>query len=159
MIKKFVFEEIGHNLEPSEIGAAFGLVQLKNLDKNIKNRVINFNSHQKFFSKYQNFFILPKQFPNSLTGWLAYPLTIRSKAPFKRKELQIFLEKRNIQTRVVFTGNILRQPGFKFLQKKKFYFPEADLVMQNGILIGCHHGLTEKMKKHLYSSIKLFMKN
>ena len=157
--KKFVFEEIGHNLEPSEIGAAFGLVQLKNLDKNIKNRVINFNLHQKFFSKYENFFILPKQLPNSLTGWLAYPLTIRSQAPFKRKELQIFLEKRNIQTRVVFTGNILRQPGFKFLQKKKSYFPEADSVMQYGILIGCHHGLTVKMKKHLYSSIELFMEN
>lgn len=156
--KKFVFQEIGHNLEPSEIGAAFGLVQLKNLDKNIENRVKNFNSHQKFFSKYKNFFILPKQLPNTLTGWLAYPLTISSNAPFKRKDLQIFLEKRNIQTRVVFTGNILRQPGFKFLQKKKLYFPEADKVMKYGILIGCHHGLTEKMKKHLYSSIKLFMK-
>ena len=73
--------------------------------------------------------------------------------------MQIYLEKRNIQTRVVFTGNILRQPGFKKIKAKvlKSGYPEADNVMQNGILIGCHQGLNNKQLNHLTNSIKLFI--
>ena len=73
--------------------------------------------------------------------------------------MQVFLEKRNIQTRVIFTGNILRQPGFKKIKCKKSNkgFPNADRVMRNGILIACHHGLTKEMLLHLKSSISLFM--
>ena len=157
---KFVFEEIGHNLEPSELGAAFGLVQLKKLNKNIETRVRNFEAQQKFFKKYEDYFVLPKQTPGSYTGWLAYPLTIRESAPFKRKDFQIFLEKRNIQTRVVFTGNILRQPGFKNIQCKKARdgYPEADKVMRGGVLLGCHHGLTSEMFAHVHQSVDDFMK-
>ena len=105
-------------------------------------------------------FILPKQLPGSKSGWLAYPITIKDSAPFTRKEMQIFLEKRNIQTRVVFTGNILRQPGFKNikkLKKNKQGYPEADKVMKNGILIACHHGLNSKMIKWIHNSIKEFI--
>ena len=158
--KKFVFEKIGHNLEPSELGAAFGLVQLKKLKYNLNQREKNFNLHTKFLKKYEQFFILPKQLKNSKTGWLAYPITIRENAPFTRKDMQIFLEKRNIQTRVVFTGNIIRQPGFKNIKMKvsKNGYPEADKVMKNGILIACHHGLNKKMIKHLHNSIEIFIK-
>jgi len=158
--KKFVFESIGHNLEPSEMGAAFGLVQLKKLKLNLNKRQKNFDIHTKFLKKYSEYFILPKQLPGSKSGWLAYPITIKDSAPFTRKEMQIFLEKRNIQTRVVFTGNILRQPGFKNikkLKKNKQGYPEADKVMKNGILIACHHGLNSKMIKWIHNSIKEFI--
>jgi len=157
--KKFVFESIGHNLEPSEMGAAFGLVQLKKLTLNLNKRQKNFNTHTKFFKKYTKYFILPKQLPGSKSGWLAYPITIKNNAPFTRTEMQIFLEKRNIQTRVVFTGNILRQPGFKNLKNKKskIEYPEADKVMRNGILIACHHGLNDKMISHIHQSIDKFI--
>ena len=158
--KKFVFEKIGHNLEPSELGAAFGLVQLKKLKQNLKKRERNFILHTKFLRKYEKYFILPKQLPGSRSGWLAYPLTITNKAPFSRTQMQIFLEKKNIQTRVVFTGNILRQPGFKKIKckKDKRGYPEADRVMRNGILLACHHGLTKKMLKHIHNSIDEFVK-
>ena len=157
--KKFVFEKIGHNLEPSELGAAFGLVQLKKLKYNLKERVKNFKLHTKFLKKYKRYFILPKQLPKSRSGWLAYPITIKENAPFSRTQMQIFLEKKNIQTRVVFTGNILRQPGFKNIKAKKDKkgYPEADKVMRNGILIACHHGLTKKMMNHIHKSIDEFM--
>ena len=151
--KKFVFEAVGHNLEPSEMGAAFGLVQLKKLNLNLKKREENFNKHTNFLKKYEKYFILPKQLPGSRSGWLAYPVTIRDKAPFTRTQMQIFLEKRNIQTRVVFTGNIIRQPGFKNVRMKKSNkgYPEADKVMKNGILLACHHGLSKKMIKHIHN--------
>tara|TARA_B100000214_G_scaffold369504_1_gene342670 strand:- start:89 stop:1300 length:1212 start_codon:yes stop_codon:yes gene_type:complete len=158
--KKFVFEKIGHNLEPSELGAAFGLVQLKKLKKNLQKREINFKLHTNYLKKYSKYFILPKQLPLSKSGWLAYPITITKDAPFTRTQLQIFLEKKNIQTRVVFTGNILRQPGFKNIKAKrnKSGYPEADKVMRNGILIACHHGLTSKMINHIHKSIDEFIK-
>tara|TARA_Y100000816_G_C26054804_1_gene553391 strand:- start:134 stop:1345 length:1212 start_codon:yes stop_codon:yes gene_type:complete len=158
--KKFVFEKIGHNLEPSELGAAFGLVQLKKLKKNLQKREINFKLHTNYLKKYSKYFILPKQLPLSKSGWLAYPITITKDAPFTRTQLQIFLEKKNIQTRVVFTGNILRQPGFKNIKAKrnKSGYPEADKVMKNGILIACHHGLTSKMINHIHKSIDEFIK-
>ena len=159
--KKFVFEKIGHNLEPSELGAAFGLVQLKKLKYNLREREKNFKLHTKFLNKYKKYFILPKQLPKSRSGWLAYPITIKENAPFSRTQMQIFLEKKNIQTRVVFTGNILKQPGFKNIKAKKDKkgYPEADKVMKNGILIACHHGLTKKMINHLHKSIDEFMSN
>ena len=159
--KKFVFEKIGHNVEPSEMGAAFGLVQLKKLNGNLKKRELNFKIHSEFLKKYNKYFILPKQLPGSRSGWLAYPITIKNYAPFSRTDMQIFLEKRNIQTRVVFTGNILRQPGFRNIKsiKNKKGYPEADKVMKNGILIACHHGLTDKMINHIHNSIDEFMLN
>ena len=158
---KFLFEAIGYNLEPSELGAAFGLVQLAKLEKNIAIRQQHFAKHLAFFKEYEEFFILPRQLPHSSTGWLATPLIVKDTAPFTRKELQIFLEKRSIQTRTVFTGNILRQPGFKQIQHKRHPngFPHADQVMRGGMLIGCHHGLTLPMLDHIHQSFKDFIGN
>lgn len=157
---KFVFEAIGHNLEPSEMGAAFGLVQLEKLEHNIDERTKNFDLHNKFFKGYEDVFLLPRQTENARTGWLAYPLVIKEDAPFSRRDMQIFLENRNIQTRVVFTGNIIRQPGFSNVNMKTSPdgYPEADNVMRGGILLACHHGLTEDMQMHVHESCELFLK-
>ena len=157
---KFVFELAGYNLEPSEISAAFALVQLKKLSENIQKRIKNFDEQINFFSKYEKFFSLPIQLPNSSTGWLAFPLIVKDNSPFNRRDLQVFLENRNIQTRVVFTGNINRQPGFKDIPKKtnKSGYPESDYVMRGGMLLACHHGLTEEMINHMHNSLNLFLK-
>lgn len=156
---KFIFETLGYNLEPSEIGAAFGLVQLNKLEKNIELRVAAFKRHLDFFAAFEDWFILPKQLPHSRTGWLAFPLTIKDTAPFTRKQLQIFLEKRNIQTRTVFTGNILRQPGFNNIKHRKLDngYPYADQVMRGGILMGCHHGLTNEMVEYIHDCFQEFV--
>ena len=102
---KFVFEIAGYNLEGNELGAAFGLVQLESLNENIEIREKNFNRQNKYFSKHNEFFSTPEQTKNSNSGWLAYPILINKNTNFKRKDFQIYLEKRDIQTRVVFTGN------------------------------------------------------
>ncbi|MCD6013566.1 MAG: NDP-hexose 3,4-dehydratase [Flavipsychrobacter sp.] len=158
---KFVFEEPGYNIEPSEMGAAFGLVQLQKLGNNLDIRTENYRRMREFFAQYEEFFILPKQLPNSRTGWLAFATTLRESAPFIRRDLQIFLEKRNIMTRTVFTGNILRQPGFKHLPSKvaKGGYPEADKVMRGGMLLACHHGLNDAQISHVMESVSEFMKN
>lgn len=155
---KFVFEALGYNLEPSEMGAAFGLVQLAKLDKNIELREKAFSEHMQFFKQFEEWFILPKQLPHSRTGWLAFALTVRDDAPFNRRELQIFLENRNIQTRTVFTGNILRQPGFSKIARRESPqgYSHTDQVMRGGILLGCHHGLTDEMMAHMHDSFEAF---
>ncbi|HQE12783.1 MAG TPA: aminotransferase class I/II-fold pyridoxal phosphate-dependent enzyme [Flavipsychrobacter sp.] len=157
---KFVFEEPGYNIEPSEMGAAFGIVQLNKLGQNIDLRTAHYAKIREFFKQYEEFFILPNQLPNSRTGWLAFAVTIKDKAPFIRKDLQIFLEKRNIQTRTVFTGNILRQPGFKHQPHKAATsgYPEADRVMRGGMLMACHHGLNDAQITHMMESVSEFMK-
>ena len=156
---KFVFDVVGYNLEPSEMGAAFGLVQLSKLEKNIALREKHFQQHLAFFSQFPDWFILPRQLNNSHTGWLAFPLIVRDTAPFTRTEMQIYFEKNRIQTRTVLTGNILRQPGFNRIKRKETAkgYPNADRVMQGGILLGCHHGLNDIMMQHIHSTFANFI--
>ncbi len=156
---KFVFEKIGYNLEGSEIGAAFGLIQLKKLIENIKIRKDNFKKQIDFFKSYENYFKTPLEKYNHYSGWLAFPVIINEDAPFKRKDFQIFLEKNNIQTRVVFTGNITRQPMMKGVSYKKTDqgLKNSDQIMQRGVLLPLHHGMTNKMFDILHEKIKVFL--
>ena len=157
---KFVFETVGYNLEGNEVGAAFGLTQLNNLQSNIDVRQKNFIRQKSFFQKNSQFFITPKELKNISTAWLAFPVIIRENAPFTRKEFQIFLEKRDIQTRVVFTGNILRQPMLKdeiYIAKKNGY-PKSDYIMKNGVLLPVHHGMTDEMFFRLHETIEEFLR-
>ena len=156
---KFVFEEPGYNIEPSELGAAFGLVQISKLGSNIDIREGNFDRLLNFFDDHKDLFVLPRQLPNSRTAWLAFPIMVKDGAPFSRRDMQIFLEKRNIMTRTVFTGNILRQPGFKNVECKKAEggYAEADKVMRGGMLMACHHGLSTEQLDHIIESMKQFI--
>jgi CDP-6-deoxy-D-xylo-4-hexulose-3-dehydrase len=156
---KFVFSRLGHNMEPSEMGAAFGLVQLDRLDGNITAREGHFARQLAFFEPYAHWFILPRQMPESRTGWLAFPLIVRDDAPFIRRDLQIFLEQRGIQTRTVFTGNILRQPGFANIARRESPngYPNADRVMRGGMLVACHHGLIDAQLDYLHEQARAFL--
>jgi CDP-6-deoxy-D-xylo-4-hexulose-3-dehydrase len=156
---KFVFSRVGHNMEPSEMGAAFGLVQLDRLAGNIAARERNFARQLAFFRDYEQWFVLPRQMPDSVTGWLAFPLVVRDEAPFIRRDLQIFLEQRNIQTRTVFTGNILRQPGFAEIARRETPdgYPNADRVMRGGMLLACHHGLSDEQLEYLHEQARAFL--
>lgn len=156
---KFVFEKVGYNLEGNELGAAFGLAQLKKLDKNIVTRQNNFKRQCDFFEEYPEFFSNPKETHGCNTAWLAFPLLIKETAPFSRRDFQIFLEERNIQTRVVFTGNILRQPMCADIKKivSDEGYPNADNVMKQGVLLPLHHGLTESMFERFQETVREFI--
>ena len=160
--KKFVFSEIGYNFEPSEIGASFGLVQLKKFKKFNTIRNKNFNLHLNFFNRHKDYFIVPKVERDIKTNFLAYPIIIKKNKKFTRKKLQIYLENHKIQTRPIFTGNILRHPAFKNIinnRNKINQFKNSDYIMRNGILIGCHQGLKHRDIKYIHSKINLFLNN
>ncbi len=156
---KFVFETVGYNLEGNELGASFGLVQLENLARNIQIRKKNFSRQCDFFRKYCEFFDIPVETAGTDTAWLAFPILINKNAPFTRKQFQIHLEERNIQTRVVFTGNILKQPMCKDIQKRVSSegYPNADAVMERGVLLPIHHGLTESMFDRFHDTVDKFI--
>jgi len=160
--KKFVFSEVGYNFEPSEIGASFGIVQLKKLNhfNNLRNR--NFKLHFKFFDRFPEYFITPKIYNKVSTNFLAYPIILKKNSFFTRKELQIYLEKNSIQTRPIFSGNILRHPAFNKIVSKKNKinsFPNSDYIMKYGLLIGCHQGLSFLDIKYIHRVILNFKKN
>lgn len=156
---KFIFEEVGYNFLPLEISSAFGLEQLKKLPIFSRIRQQNFAELEKYFSQYEEFFILPKQLKETETNWLAFPLTIKSDAPFSRFDISAYLEENGIQTRPIFTGNLLRQPGFKKISYKSFRkdFPNADYIMRNSFIIGCNHGLAKEHIEYIKNNFSVFL--
>ena len=157
--RKFVFSEVGYNFEPSEIGASFGLEQLKKFTFFSKLRNRNFKLHYYFFKKLDNYFIVPKVNKNVKTNFLAYPIILKNNVKFSRKDFQVHLEKNGIQTRPIFTGNILRHPAFKNLvsnKNKLNSFKNSDYIMKYGLLIGCHQGLSTKEISYIHSTILNF---
>lgn len=157
---KYIFSAMGYNFLPSELSAAFALEQLKKLNKNINIREKNFNFLKNYFRKYPKIFSLPTQLKHIKTGWLAYPIILNENINFSRKQLQIYLEQNGVQTRTIFTGNILRQPIMNKKKYKKHFNSEknSNYVMKNGLLIGCHHGLNIKDLNFLINKINLFLK-
>jgi CDP-6-deoxy-D-xylo-4-hexulose-3-dehydrase len=157
---KYIFSEFGYNFLPSEISAAFAIEQLKKLKQNIKKRNQNFIFLKKFFLKFSKFFDLPEQYRGVKTPWLAFPLVIKKNKFFNRKKMQIFFEKNNIQTRTIFTGNILRQPVMRDREYNKH--PQcdhvADNVMKNGLLLGCHQGMSKNELVYICKTFVKFLK-
>ena len=159
--RKFVFSEAGYNFEPSEVGASFGLIQLKKFKKFNMLRNRNFKLHFDFFKKFNKFFITPNIEKNVKTNFLAYPIILKKNQKFSRKEMQIYLEKNNIQTRPIFSGNSLRHPAFSSLiskTNKLNSFKNSDYIMKYGLLIGCHQGLSIKDVNYIHKIISNFIK-
>ena len=150
---KYIFDDIAYNFLPSEISAAFALVQIKNLRSNLKNRLDNYNYLKDNLSVSNNFFV-PLSYENVETGWLAFPIILQNKLALKRKEVQIFLEKAGIQTRTIFTGNILRQPVAKKFKWESFgSFSVSDNIMESGILLGCHNRQTKDKMDYMLEKL------
>jgi len=158
---KYIFSDLGYNFLPSEISATFAIEQIKKLKNNINIRNKNFDYLKKFFGNYSDLFNLPEQYKNVKTPWLAFPLVIKENKYFNRKEMQIFFEKNNIQTRTIFTGNILKQPVMRNKIYKKH--PQCDAiannVMKNGILLGCHQGMKKNELDYICQTFLKFLKN
>lgn len=157
---KFVFSEIGYNFLASEITAAFVNAQLDKLSRFKKIREYNFSHLYNFFSNFTNSFILPVQRQDVETQWLAFPLTIKKDAPFTRLEIVTYLENSNIQTRPIFTGNILKHPGFKNIPHRiaSNKCPVTNDITERGFIIGSHHGMKQKHLNKIKDTFLRFLK-
>jgi CDP-4-dehydro-6-deoxyglucose reductase, E1 len=154
--KKFIFEKEGYNFFAPEICAAFGLIQLKRFDEFFTKRVANFNYlKNSITNKLSNYIITPEETKGVKTNWLAYPIILRESEKNLRTNLQIFLERKNIQTRTIFSGNITRQPIMdgKVYRTNEFKFENADYIMKNGMLVGCHPKLEQVDLDYICNSL------
>jgi len=156
---KFIFSEVGYNFLPLEISSAFALVQLEKFPHFAEARRSNYNTLHTFFKKHGAFFTLAEQTPGAESIWLAFPLIIKANAPFTRLELVTFLENRSIQTRPVFTGNILKQPGYQSIPHRlaQAAYPNTENVMRNAFVIGSHHGLQTEQITYLCDTFAEFL--
>ena len=156
---KFIYEAVGYNFLPSEVGAAFGLIQLTRLPQYIDRRIKHYRKLRRFFEQYTEWFVLPHQQENSKTAWLAFPFIVKEASPFSRNDLQVYFENHGIQTRTIFSGNILRQPAFMNINRResKYGYPNADHIMRGGLLIGCHQGMTDEQFDHICTCFKNFV--
>jgi len=155
---KFLYSHLGYNLKMNEVSASFGLEQVKKLPQFLKTRTDNFKHLYKFFSKYEKWFYLPELISGAKTNWLAFPLTIKKDAPFSRYDFLKHLEEDGIQVRVLFSGNITRHPVYKDIEYQVLGSLEnADLVMSNGLLLGCHHGMSIEKADYMCKSAGRFL--
>jgi CDP-6-deoxy-D-xylo-4-hexulose-3-dehydrase len=138
----FLFDSIGYNFEPSELGAAYGLVQLDKLAEYNERRRLNWQRLDDFFARHDDKVVRPRNRDDAVVTWMRYPFVLRE--GLDRSEIQRELESRGIATLMVWTGNVLRQPGFAGIARREPAdgFPNADRVMDRALSVPAHHALS-----------------
>lgn len=159
---KYIYSHLGYNLKATDFQAAIGLSQLKKLDDFIKKRRANFGLLYSGFKKlsFDEYFILPRWLPKSKPCWFGFPLTINETVQFNRKELIEFLEKKGIGTRLLFAGNILRQPAFADTALRFRVVGElenTDRVCRDNFWIGVWPGIANKNIEYILDAFTSFI--
>lgn len=157
--KKYTYINIGYNLKPTDIQAALGYEQLKKFPEFMQKRQENFNILYEEFANYEDNFILPYALPKAEPSWFCFPLTVKAEARFNRAEIIKYLEKNNIETRLLFAGNILNQPAYKDIKYRKMgNLPNTDLVMKNTFFIGVYPGIDDEKMNYVIEKVNTFMR-
>ncbi|HSB95187.1 MAG TPA: DegT/DnrJ/EryC1/StrS aminotransferase family protein [Spongiibacteraceae bacterium] len=155
----FIFEDIAYGFIANEAGAAFGHEQLNKLELFTQLRQERFEKHNQFMAKHQDVFIMPRVDPGVFTTWICYPVQLRPEAGLNRRKLQEHLEEAGIFTRVIFTGNAVRQPmmkGVEFRVDPEGY-PNGDRVMEYGLMLPCHPTMSTDDCDYLYQVLEEFI--
>jgi CDP-6-deoxy-D-xylo-4-hexulose-3-dehydrase len=141
---KYIYSNPGYNLKVTDMQAAIGSAQLDKVDGFIRLRKANFKKYFDAFKKYEEYLILPKADPRADPSWFGFPITVRN--GIERLQLIEWLEDANIETRLIFGGNIIRQPAFKDTACRCHgSLEESDRVMNDAFFIGVYPGLTAEM--------------
>jgi CDP-6-deoxy-D-xylo-4-hexulose-3-dehydrase len=150
----FIFDELGWNFEPSELSAAFGVVQLDKLADNLARRKHNFERLTNLFAQRPDVFVLPRTTPEVDTAWHMFPVLIRPGSGVQRSAFQDHMERNGIDTRMVWTGNVLRQPAFKGIAHRapERGLPNADRVMEQGLILPSNHSLNDEDIDYIWTT-------
>ncbi|MEP6776152.1 MAG: lipopolysaccharide biosynthesis protein RfbH [Chloroflexota bacterium] len=147
---KYTYAHIGYNLKATDMQAAVGLAQLQKLPGFIEARRRNFRTLYEGLSDLQELFILPEATPGADPSWFGFPLAVRPDAPFSRDSVISYLEEHKISTRLLFGGNLLRQPAYRDIQHRVIGdLPNTDFVMDRVFWVGVYPGLTEQMLDYM----------
>jgi CDP-6-deoxy-D-xylo-4-hexulose-3-dehydrase len=154
---KYTYSHIGYNLKVTDMQAAVGVAQLRKLPEFIAARRLNFATLRAGLKDLQEFFLLPEAAPGSQPSWFGFPLAVRPGAPFTRDDLTRYLEGRKIGTRLLFGGNLLRQPAYQGIEHRTAGdLANTDFVMDRVFWLGVYPGLTPVMLAYMLDVIHLF---
>jgi CDP-6-deoxy-D-xylo-4-hexulose-3-dehydrase len=155
----FIFDEVGWNFEPSELSAAFGLVQLEKLPANLARRRRNFDRLMEAFGSRSDVFVLPRTLEGLETAWHLFPVLIRPESGVRRAAFQEHMEANGVDTRMVWTGNALRQPAFRHIEHRAPAggLPNADRVMEQGLVLPSSHGLDDDDIDYVWQTAEQFL--
>ncbi len=154
---KYTYSHIGYNLKATDMQAALGLTQLQKLDGFIAARNRNFNYLYSRLSGVEGL-IMPKATEHSEPSWFGFPITLDPKHPVNREELLRFLDSKKIGTRLMFAGNVLKQPAYKDVDFRVVGdLTNTDIVMMRTFWVGVYPGLTEPMLDYVIEAISEFM--
>jgi len=154
---KYTYSHIGYNLKATDMQAALGASQIEKLPKFVARRKENFQYLSAKLKPLEECLMLPEATPGSDPSWFGFPIGVRENAPFGRDELIHALEEKKIATRLLFGGNLLRQPAYEGCQYRVIgELRNTDFVMNNVFWIGVHPGLTPEMLDFVASSMLTF---
>ncbi len=151
---KYIYSNQGFNLKITDMQAACGLGQLSKLDYFIEKRNKNFNYLLKKFKELEDYFILPEKTNKSTPSWFGFPLTIRNNKYIRRNDLIKYLESNNIHSRLLFAGNIIKQP---YMIDKTFKISEnlknTEKILHDTFWLGVFPGINFKMMDYIYETV------
>ena len=157
---KYTYSHVGYNLKLTDMQAALGLSQLERLPDFIAARKKNFQYLRKRLQAFEDVLILPESYPEADPSWFGFPLGVREDAPFTRNALIEALESRKIGTRLLFGGNLVRQPAYQGVTYRVAgELKVTDYVMRNVFWIGVYPGLTEPMLDYIVDAFCAFMRD
>jgi CDP-6-deoxy-D-xylo-4-hexulose-3-dehydrase len=156
---KYVYSHIGYNLKVTDMQAAIGCAQLKKLPGFIKKRRANFNTLFEGLRPYDDFLLLPKALPGVNPSWFGFPILVKKNELFSRADIVTYLEDHQIATRMLFGGNLLRQPAYKNIRHRTVgELVNTDLVMNDLFWIGVYPGLSAAMIDYILGTFYRFFK-
>lgn len=158
--ERYLFVNLGYNLRPTEIQAAFGLHQLDRLETFIEERRQNTRVWNAALSKYPQWFVIHpgREDDGSRSVWFGFPITVRPEAPFTRTELREFFETQGIETRPIMAGNFLDQPAIQMIPHRVGGpLPNAELITSNSFFIGNHQGVSQAEQGYVAECLEAFV--
>ncbi len=154
---RYYYSEIGYNLKLTDPQAAMGIAQLEKLPDFVASRKRNFAYLYNCLSQFDEFLILPSWHEKADPSWFAFPITIRENAPFTRHELTRYLELNHVQTRLLFAGNILRQPAYQEIDYRSIgELPVSDQIMRQSFFIGVFPGMNQAKLDYMVEQFARF---
>jgi CDP-6-deoxy-D-xylo-4-hexulose-3-dehydrase len=147
---KFTYAHIGYNLKLTDMQAAVGVAQLEKLDGFIEARRRNFRALAEGLVGLEEFFILPEATAGAEPSWFGFPMAVRPNAPFSRNQATRYLEERRIATRLLFGGNLIRQPAYQGQNYRVVgNLENTDFIMERVFWIGLYPGITSAMLDYM----------
>jgi len=157
---KYTYSHIGYNLKMTDMQAAVGVAQLDKLPSFIARRRANWQRLHDGLAHLDEHFVLPVATPNSEPSWFGFPLTVRAGAPFSRFDIVAHLEEHRVATRLLFGGNLLRQPAYAGLPRRVVGdLANADIIANSTFWIGVFPGLTDPMLDYMIETIDKFVRD